>query len=123
MSGRAGVAALGPDLYGGTSGVALFLAEAGARLDDDRLRATALGAIRLALDHAGRIDPELRTACTAGPIGIAYAAARVAGLLAAEDVRRGARELLAAWRRDGTRSRVLGRHDRLRGSAGGPRRR
>ena len=45
VSGRAAVAALGPDLYEGTSGVALFLAEAAARLDEPRLRATALGAI------------------------------------------------------------------------------
>jgi len=104
MSGHPAIAALGPDLYGGTSGVALFLAESGARLDDERLRATALGAIRLALDEAGAIDADVRDGLYAGPIGIAYAATRVAALVGAEDVLAGARELLAAWRRDGTRS-------------------
>jgi lantibiotic modifying enzyme len=104
-SGGAQMAALGPDLYGGTSGVALFLAEAGARLEDESLRATALGAIRLALDHADRIDPEVRDGLYAGRIGIAYAAARVAGLLEAEDVHARARELLVAWGRDDARSR------------------
>jgi lantibiotic biosynthesis protein len=104
MSGRAELAALGPDLYEGTSGVALFLAEAGASLDDDRLRATALGAIRLALDRAGEIDPELRDGLYDGPIGVAYAAARVAELLAEEDVLAGACETLAAWRSGRARS-------------------
>jgi lantibiotic biosynthesis protein len=105
MYGRAELAAaLGPDLYGGTSGVALFLAEAGARLDDDCLRETALGAIRLALEHADRIDPHVRDGLYGGRIGIVYAAARVAGLLGAEDVHARAREVLLAWRRDGTRS-------------------
>ncbi len=104
ISGRAELATLGPDLYGGMSGVALFLAEAGARLDDDRLLTTARGAIRLALDHADRIDPQVRDGLYSGSIGVAYAAARVAGLLGTEDVHAGARQLLVGWRRDGTRS-------------------
>ena len=95
--------------------MALFLAEAGARLDDDRLRATALGAIRLALDHADRIDPQVRDGLYSGRIGVAYAAARVAGLLGAEDVHARARELLVAWRRDGTRS---GSSDLMSGCSG-----
>jgi lantibiotic modifying enzyme len=98
------IAALGADLYGGTGGVALFLAEAGSRLDDDRLRTTAVGAIRHALDHAQRIPPELRDGLYHGPIGVAYAATRAAGLLESEELMAGARELLRAWRRDGARS-------------------
>ena len=70
--------ALGPDLYEGTSGVALFLAEAGVRLDDARLRATALGAVSHALAHAVHLDSEARHGLYSGPIGIAYAAARIA---------------------------------------------
>jgi lantibiotic biosynthesis protein len=115
VRGRAEMAALGPDLYGGTSGVALFLAEAGVRLDDVRLRATALGAIRLALEQAGRIDPQLRDGLYGGSIGIAYAAARVAGLLGAEEVHANACEVLQAWRRNGTRS---GWSDLMSGCAG-----
>jgi lantibiotic modifying enzyme len=102
--GSRAVAALGPDLYGGTSGVALFLAEAGTRLDDDRLRVTALGAIGHALDHADRIHPELRDGLYLGPIGVAWAAARVAGLLDREEVMARARELVHAWRGDESRS-------------------
>ena len=102
--GDPATAALGPDLYGGTAGVALFLAEAAAALEDERLRATALGAIRLALDHAERIDPEVRDGLYAGPVGIAHAAVRVGERLAAEDVLAGACGLLGAWRRETTRS-------------------
>lgn len=103
--GRPELGALGPDLYRGTSGVALFLAEAGARLDDHRLRVTALGAIRLALDHADRLDPRVRDGLYAGPVGIAYAAARVATLLTVEDPLVRARQLLSGWRRGAGRSR------------------
>jgi lantibiotic biosynthesis protein len=92
-------AALGPDLYGGTSGVALFLGEAAARLGDDRFRAVALGAIRHALRHAYDEDAEGHDGLYAGPIGIAYAAAYVGHRLGAEDALTGAHELLAAWRR------------------------
>jgi len=115
MSGRAEMAALGPDLYGGTSGVALFLAEADAKLGDDSLRAAALGAIRLALDHANRIDPQVRDGLYGGLIGITYAASRVAELLRAEDLYTRARELLVAWRGDGIRS---GASDIMSGCAG-----
>jgi lantibiotic modifying enzyme len=97
MSGEATVAALGPDLYEGTSGVALFLAEAAARLDEPRLRAAALGAIRLSLEQAGRIESD---GLYAGRLGVAYAAARVAALHEAEDVAAGASALVRAWRRD-----------------------
>jgi lantibiotic modifying enzyme len=102
--GSHAVASLGADLYGGTSGVALFLAEAGARLDDDNLRAVARGAIRHALDHAGRIAPEHRDGLYLGSIGVVYAAARVADLLDLPRMRVSARELLDAWRRDARRS-------------------
>src|SRR5215218_4946807 len=91
-SGHAAVAALGPDLYEGTSGVALFLAEAAVRLDEPRLRATALGAIRLALEQGGRVGGD---GLYSGRPGIAYAATRVAGLLSAEDVAARAEALLA----------------------------
>lgn len=99
LGGQRTYAALGADLYNGTSGVALFLADAAVRLDDDRLRATALGAIRHALDHADRIAPKVRDGLYAGQIGIAYAAARVARSIASEVPQEGACEVLRAWRR------------------------
>jgi lantibiotic biosynthesis protein len=97
-------AALGPDLYGGTSGVGLFLAEASARIGDESLRATAVGAIRHALDHACHIDAEIWDGLYTGPVGIAYAAARVAQVLEAESLLTGAREVLLTWRRHRSRS-------------------
>src|SRR4051794_24398443 len=52
LGGLALVEALGPELYDGTAGVALFLAEAAAAAGDDRLRTVARGALRHALHHA-----------------------------------------------------------------------
>ena len=103
-SGRAALATLGPDLYGGTSGVALFLAEAGVRLDDERLRATARGAIQLALDQVDRIDTPVQDGLYSGRLGVAYASVRVAALLGAADVQARAFESIDAWWRDGRRS-------------------
>ena len=94
--GRTVVEALGPDLYNGTAGVALFLAEAAAALGDARLERSAHGALRHALEHAGRIAGD---GLHAGPPGIAYAAARVATALDSEPALRGARDVLRAWRR------------------------
>lgn len=95
VAGEAAVAALGADLYEGTSGVALFLAEAAARLGEPRLRATALGAMRLSLEQAGRLDAD---GLYAGRLGVAYAAVRVAALHEAADVAAGAAELVDSWR-------------------------
>jgi lantibiotic biosynthesis protein len=108
-------AALGADLYGGTSGVALFAGEAAVRLADDRLRAVALGAIRHALHHAWDRDADGHDGLYRGPIGIAYVAAYVARLLDAEPALAGARDLLAAWRRHRIPSVAS---DMLAGSAG-----
>jgi lantibiotic biosynthesis protein len=108
-------AALGPDLYEGTSGVALFLAEAGVKLDDARLRATALGAIHHALAHAGRVKSEAGEGLYTGAIGIAYAAARIAALLDADHLLMHARDLVLEWRSEETRSEAS---DVMSGCAG-----
>jgi lantibiotic modifying enzyme len=71
------VAALGPTLYAGTAGIALFLAELFARTDLDEVGATARGAIRHSLARAGDLAPGLRRAFYSGVVGIAYAAAQV----------------------------------------------
>jgi lantibiotic modifying enzyme len=96
VGGLALVEALGPDLYDGTAGVALFLAEAAAALDDARLRAVARGALRHALHHAHRARGD---GLYSGAAGIACAAARVAIVLGCEEARCGAGEILGAWRR------------------------
>jgi lantibiotic modifying enzyme len=73
--------ALGTDLYEGTSGVGLFLAELHRATGDAAARRTALGAIRQALRYGEAIPPSGRVALFSGWFGIAFAAARVATLL------------------------------------------
>src|ERR1700727_1013495 len=48
---------LGPDLYSGTSGIALFLAELFMESGDPLLRRTALAAMRHALSRVETISP------------------------------------------------------------------
>jgi lantibiotic modifying enzyme len=71
----------GPDLYSGTSGVALFLASV-AHLQPERLaRKTAEGAARHAFRHADDFPPALRIGVYSGRIGIAWALIQVGDLL------------------------------------------
>ncbi|MEA2131730.1 MAG: lantibiotic biosynthesis protein, partial [Solirubrobacteraceae bacterium] len=81
VGGLALVEALGPELYDGTAGAALFLAEAAAALDDAGLREVARGALRHALHHARSAAGD---GLHSGVPGIAYAAARVADALGCE---------------------------------------
>lgn len=85
---------LGPDLYGGTSGVALFLAEAHRRSGERRWRDTAIAAIALALDRVGTIAPDARAGFYTGQVGIAYAAARIGRTLGRTDLEVRALEIL-----------------------------
>jgi lantibiotic biosynthesis protein len=73
--------ALGPDLYAGTSGVALFLGELAALTGEPDARQTARGAIRHALAHAEDVPPSSRLGLFAGWAGIAHAAFRVGALI------------------------------------------
>jgi lantibiotic modifying enzyme len=77
-------AALGPDLYGGTSGVALFLAHLHAATGDPQARRTALAALRHAHAHANDAAEVTGPGLYAGRVGIALASVR-AGLLLGED--------------------------------------
>ena len=67
--------ALGPELYAGTSGIALFLSELSAATGDAAARKTALGAIRQALSRLDAIPPAARLGLHTGWMGIAFAAA------------------------------------------------
>jgi hypothetical protein len=92
---RPGYGPLTPDLYAGTSGVGLFLAELAAITGDPAVRRTALGAVRQALGQAESIPPEARLGLYAGWPGIAYAAARVGQVLGEVDLVQAAAALLA----------------------------
>jgi lantibiotic modifying enzyme len=73
--------ALGPELYSGTSGVSLFLAELYRITGDAAVRNTALGALRHALSQVDSIPPSIRIGLFSGWTGIALVTARVAMLL------------------------------------------
>jgi lantibiotic biosynthesis protein len=74
------VTALGPELYGGTAGIALFLAQLHAQTGAERIRRTARGAMRQALWRGENLPPAVNASFYSGSVGIAYAAVRV-GLL------------------------------------------
>jgi lantibiotic biosynthesis protein len=77
-------ASLGPDLYAGSSGVALFLAELSRATGDTGARRTALGAIEQALSSIGNESPP--DGLYRGRIGVTVAAARVGTLLLEQSV-------------------------------------
>lgn len=72
---------LGPDLYGGTAGIAVFLARLHAACGDPAARRTALGAIRHAVHRSGDVTTPVRGGLYAGITGIALSAAVVGTLL------------------------------------------
>jgi len=83
-----------PELYSGTSGVALFLAELHAATGNAAARHTALGAIRQALSRADALPPSYRLGFYTGQMGIAFAAARVGRILGQEELLDSAMQLL-----------------------------
>lgn len=107
---------LGPDLYSGASGVALFLAELAAQTGDPAIRATSFGAIRQALAKVEDIPPEARVGLYTGWLGVAWATVRAGELfhepgLVAEGRNLLKRALAATW--------TPGMTDLLSGLAGG----
>ncbi|TCP58183.1 lanthionine synthetase-like protein [Tumebacillus sp. BK434] len=106
---------LGGDLYNGTSGIGLFLAELYGQTGDEELRVAALGAIRQALAKRKEIAPDLRTGLYTGWTGIAYAAARGGLLCRDEELLTQARELLARTARHPADKREF---DIISGAAG-----
>lgn len=74
-------AAFGPELYGGTAGVGLVLAELAAAGEDAELWRTALGALEQALERAGEVAPSSRLGAYGGQLGVALAAARAGSIL------------------------------------------
>ncbi|MFC3326898.1 lanthionine synthetase LanC family protein [Mesorhizobium cantuariense] len=92
--------ALGPELYGGTSGVALFLAELFGRTGEPEFGRTALGAVRRALRQCERspnpIDGGYALSVFDGALGVAYAAWRVALRVEADGLAEHACALLIA---------------------------
>ncbi len=72
---------LGPDLYGGTSGVGLFLAEMYAGTGQVRYREIAGEALRFGAARLDRIPAPFRQGFYSGRVGVAFALARGGELL------------------------------------------
>jgi lantibiotic modifying enzyme len=105
----------GPDLYGGTSGVALSLASLHRASGDRVFRRTALGALRHALARAEDIEPSARVGLYSGWFGIALAAVRVSELLDEDSLRAPGLRLIEELT---TGEVYLGNEDVLAGCAG-----
>lgn len=73
--------AFGPDLYSGTSGVALFLAEAFRQTGEPLFRETAVGGVRHALSRLEELPAPARVGFYTGHTGIGYALTRVGELI------------------------------------------
>jgi hypothetical protein len=78
--------ALGPELYGGTSGVALFLAELWRSTGDSPTRRTAMAAIRHSLSKLEATPQTDRIGLHTGWSGIAMAAGRMAQIFGQQEL-------------------------------------
>jgi hypothetical protein len=87
-------AALGPTLYSGTSGIALFLARLYAATADEEMRRAACGAIRHALRSPRTRALPNPLGVYSGAVGIALAAAQTGAMLGEEEFVAEAAELL-----------------------------
>jgi lantibiotic modifying enzyme len=86
--------ALKSDVYGGSAGIGLFLAELASSTGDTDLRRTATGALRHAASRGGALPEATRTGLYAGVHGVALALAYAGRLLDEEELRASAVALL-----------------------------
>lgn len=76
----------GPDLYAGTSGIALFLGSLASVCGDDSFRRTAEGGLRHALRTGGHHEHGGPSGLYVGTSGVAWAAAQLGELLVSEEL-------------------------------------
>lgn len=107
--------ALESNVYEGTAGVGLFLAQLASVTGDAPARTTAVGAIRHAVERAHQLPPERRDGFHAGSLGVAWAALRAGELLDVEEPVDRGRELALVARPTLTLERCP---DLVLGSAG-----
>ncbi len=82
-------------LYGGTAGIALFLARLFDFTKDATLRETLAGAVNQISDRLSALEPAARCGLYSGPIGVGYAMIEVGRILAHDGlVKRGIEQLL-----------------------------
>lgn len=107
--------ALGPDLYGGTSGIALFLVTLYRLTGEPSFRITAEGALAHAHGHLEEFSPTLRVGFYTGWTGIAHATAAAGKAFGEEGLIDRARAMMTQSTRDIGAEAVL---DVLAGTAG-----
>jgi len=83
---RMSYASFGPDLYSGSAGVALTLAELHAASGEPLFWTAALGAIEHALSRVDDLPPGTSQSIYTGRLGVAVAAARIGSLLGRPDL-------------------------------------
>ncbi|MEU8007099.1 lanthionine synthetase LanC family protein [Catellatospora sp. NPDC049111] len=106
---------LAPDMYSGSSGVALFMAELAALTGDALIRRTALGAVRQALASFRSVPADKRLGLYSGLVGIACVAARIARTCGEQSLLADVAQLLAHL----TRTNRVGRQfDLIAGKSG-----
>ena len=86
----------GADVYEGTAGIALFLAQLAVAMDESESGRVARAAARHALSRADRVEPAYRFGFHTGVPGIAATTARVGLLLDDDELVERAVELSAA---------------------------
>src|SRR5579863_10444762 len=107
--------AFGPELYNGTSGVALFLARLFALTKDKPHRTAAEGGIGQALSRLDDVNPAARIGFYSGLVGIAYALIETGKILDRPDFVSKALVLLEGLVQDDVNGQGL---DVISGSAG-----
>lgn len=106
--------AYGPDLYGGTAGIGLFLARLYAATGERLARHTARGALRHALNRAADVEVPSRWGLYTGWPGLSLAALEASVLLGEEELAQQAWRLLRELRKE----QPAGQFDLLAGLAG-----
>ncbi len=107
--------AYGPDLYAGTSGIALFLANLYRHTNEKIYRLTAEAGFRHSLSRLDDLHPAMRCGFYSGCVGIAFALIEAAEQLGNEDYVTGAMRLLKSLAKDDPTAQGL---DVISGSAG-----
>jgi len=108
---------LGPEVYNGTSGISLFLAQLYSVSKDEEYRKTAEGSIRHALYKVKDIDARFRYGLYSGVIGIAFAAVKLGILFDNEAIIEDANKILKNLSSTGT-NKIEHFKDMMSGNAG-----
>lgn len=105
----------GPDLYGGTAGIALFLGRLYSLTKEKIFKKAVEGAVRCALSQMHMLDPSASFGFYSGTTGVSYALAELAILLERDDLAQQSVQLLQSVPRQNIAMQTW---DVISGSAG-----